>query len=71
MICGVNRKINSDDLVDAAGVAEVLGLGHRNSVRTYRSRYDDFPAPVWTSDGGRCVLWLRSDVQRWAAGRRS
>ena len=32
-----------DALIDAGEVASILGLAHRNSVSTYRSRYVDFP----------------------------
>ena len=51
------------DLVDAAEVAQVLGLSHRNSVSVYRRRYDDFPQPV--VEKSRCLLWLRADVESW------
>ena len=32
----------------AQGVADTIGLSHRDSVRTYRSRYEDFP--TWVVD---------------------
>ena len=57
--------VNLDDLVDAADVAEIIGVKHATSVTLYRRRYDDFPEPVWASRGGRCQVWLRSDVERW------
>jgi hypothetical protein len=50
--------------VDATEIAALLGLSHRNSVSTYRARYDDFPAPV--VEKGRCLLWRRRDVITWA-----
>lgn len=59
-------KVKLDDLLDTAQVAALLGLARRSAVTTYRKRYPDFPAPVRTSDGGRCLLWLRQDVERWA-----
>jgi predicted DNA-binding transcriptional regulator AlpA len=58
--------LDVDDLIDAAGVAALLGLSQRNSVRTYRTRYPSFPEPVVDMGAGRCLLWLRSEVQRWA-----
>lgn len=64
------RLVDLDDIIDSAGVAEHLGLSHSNSVGTYRSRYPDFPPPVLDLGSGRCRLWLRSDVEAWAAGRR-
>lgn len=60
------EKVVLADLLESAQVAALLGLGGANGVRVYRSRYTDFPAPVRTSDGGRCLLWLRQDVEAWA-----
>jgi predicted DNA-binding transcriptional regulator AlpA len=62
--------IDPDDLLDAHGVAEVLGLSHSTSVATYRRRHADFPRPVVDLGTGRCLLWLRSDVEQWLAARR-
>lgn len=67
----MGRTVDLDDLTDATGVAEALGLGHRNSVRTYRSRYDDFPEPIVNFGSGRCLLWLRSEVEAWRRSRRA
>lgn len=60
----VAKRINLDDLIDADGVREALGLENVGTVYTYRRRYDDFPAPV--IDRGRGSLWSRRDVKRWA-----
>lgn len=57
------------DLVDAQTVAELLGLASRGAVSVYRSRYDDFPVPVIDMGRGRPMLWLRADVENWAAHR--
>ena len=62
-------RIDPADLVDAHEVAEILGLATNRAVSTYRQRYDDFPAPVVVKGTGKCVLWLRADVQRWAKAR--
>ena len=61
-------KIDPEDLIDAGEVAELLGLARRQAVSTYRSRYADFPAPVIEKNSGKCALWLRRDVERWAGG---
>lgn len=61
----VGRVIAVDDLVDAAAVASMLGLKHKNSVATYLHRYQDFPRPVVDTESGRCRLWSRTDVQAW------
>lgn len=71
----MGRTVDLDDLTDAAGIAAILDLSHRTSVGIYRKRYDDFPEPVVDMGSGRCLLWLRSEVEAWqrkrAASRRS
>lgn len=57
--------VNTDDLVDANEVADILGLTHRNSVSTYLRRYDDFPQPIIERSGGRTRLWVRTDIEHW------
>ena len=59
-------KIDPAELVDANDVAALLGLARRQAVSTYRSRYPDFPEPVF--ERSQCVLWLRSEIERWGAG---
>ena len=66
----MGRKVDLDNLIDAAGVADLLGLGQRNSVRTYRTRYADVPEPVVDMGSGRCLLWLRTDIESWVKSRR-
>lgn len=59
--------MDPQDLVDAAEVAELLGLRHRNSVSTYMRRYQDFPRPLVERGARRGRFWARADVQQWAA----
>lgn len=56
-----------DHLIDANGVAEILGLSHRNTVSVYQHRYADMPRPVREFGDRRVKLWLRRDIERWAA----
>lgn len=63
-------KVNTEDLISAADVAEILGLSHYNTVTTYLRRYDDFPRPVVDLSRGRIRLWLRQDIEKWKRGRR-
>lgn len=58
-----------DDLVDASEVAGILGLSSARSVAVYRARYADFPIPAVMKASGKCVLWLRGDIEAWAKGR--
>lgn len=62
-------KVDPSDLLDSNEVAQVLGLSSSTAVSTYRSRYADFPVPVLAKGSGKCVLWLRRDVEAWAARR--
>jgi predicted DNA-binding transcriptional regulator AlpA len=59
-------KVNTEDLIDAREVADILGLTHSNSVSTYQRRYQDMPRPVVTRGQGRTLLWLRPEIEEWA-----
>jgi predicted DNA-binding transcriptional regulator AlpA len=67
-------RIETEDLIDSHGVAEILQLSSPRAVSTYRARHADFPAPAVDMGAGRCLLWLRQDIEAWASahpGRRS
>ena len=57
-------KVDTAELLDATEVAVALKLSQRSAVSVYRAQYPDFPAPL--IEKGRCVLWLRADITRWA-----
>ena len=59
--------VATEDLMDAQAVADVLRLSHRNSVSLYQRRYDDMPRPVVDLGDGRVKLWLRPEIESWAA----
>ena len=63
----MSPKVDTEDLIDAQGVADVLDLSHRNTVSQYQRRYADMPRPVIDLGEGRVKLWLRPDIERWAA----
>jgi predicted DNA-binding transcriptional regulator AlpA len=65
----MGRLVRTDDLIDAQGVADVLGLSHRNTVSKYQHRYPEMPRPVVIFAKGRTRLWLRSEVERWQEHR--
>lgn len=65
----MGRMVDLDDIIDSAGVADVVGLSRASNVSTYRNRYDDFPEPVLGADG-RCPMWLRSEIVAWDRVRR-
>jgi len=58
--------VATEDLIDARGVADILGLSAPNTVSVYQHRYDDMPRPVVTLGRGRCMLWLRPEIEQWA-----
>ena len=68
-LASVSRKVAIDDLIDARGVAELLGLAHYNTVSVYQHRYEDMPRPVLDLGKDRIKLWLRPEIERWAAER--
>jgi predicted DNA-binding transcriptional regulator AlpA len=65
----MTRMVALNDLLDAHGVAEVLGLSHYNTVSVYQHRYEDMPRPVLDLGKGRIKLWLRPEVEKWKASQ--
>lgn len=64
-------RVDTNDLIDANGIAELLDLSHRNTVSVYQRRYPEMPRPVVDLGSGRTKLWLRSDIEAWSRrGRR-
>ena len=64
------KLIDPGNLIDSQGIADLLGLNRRSSVSVYRSRYADFPCPIVDMGAGRCLLWLRADIEAWVRARR-
>jgi len=65
----MGRKVDTDELIDAHGVADLLGLAQRNTVSLYQRRYPEMPRPVVDLGRGRCKMWLESEILRWQADR--
>jgi glutathione-regulated potassium-efflux system ancillary protein KefG len=65
----VSRYLDPGDLIDAQGVAELLGLAQRNTVSAYQRRYPAMPRPVVDLGQGRCKLWLRTEIEAWRSER--
>lgn len=63
----MGNKIDPDDLISPAEVAPIIGLANSSGVSVYRRRFEDFPVPM--IEKGRCVLWLRADIEAWAKRR--
>jgi len=62
----MSPRVATEDLLDAQGVADILGLSHRNTVFQYQRRYDDMPKPAVDLGEGRVKLWVRPQIERWA-----
>ena len=65
----MGRKVDVDELIDAQGIADMLGLAQRNTVSLYQRRYSDMPRPVVDLGKGRCKMWVRSEMARWGRDR--
>jgi len=63
----VAKKVDPDELVGMDEIATMIGLSNPRGVSVYRRRHGDFPPPV--IEKGRCVLWLRADIEAWARRR--
>ncbi len=66
MLASVSPLVDTDDLIDARGVAEILGLAQPGNVSLYQRRHPDMPRPVVNLGRGRCKLWLRPEIELWA-----
>lgn len=65
----MGERIYKKDVIDAQGVADLLGLAQRNSVSLYQRRYPDMPRPVIDMGRGRCKLWSKAEILGWARSR--
>ena len=63
----MSPEVSTADLIDARGIADLLGYAHRNTVSVYQKRYPDMPRPVIDMGKGRPMLWLRSEIVAWAS----
>jgi len=63
------RLVDLDDLIDANGVSEILGLAQRNTVSQYQKKYVDMPRPVIDLGHGRCKMWSRKAIEQWVYTR--
>ena len=67
----MSPEVNTEDLIDSHGVAEILGLAHINSVSAYLKRYPDMPRAVVEFGRGRTRIWLKPEIVEWARSRGS
>ena len=60
----MGKKVDVDDLVDAAEIARRLGVKRPQVVHDWRRRHDDFPQPV--THLGNSYVWLWPEINHWA-----
>jgi predicted DNA-binding transcriptional regulator AlpA len=60
----MGRKVDVDQLVSSAEIAERLGVKRLQVVHDWRHRHPDFPRPVAVL--GRTFVWEWPDVEAWA-----
>jgi len=60
----MGRKIDVDQLVGAAEIAQRLGVKRPQVVHDWRRRHADFPEPVAVLE--QAMVWSWPDVARWA-----
>jgi predicted DNA-binding transcriptional regulator AlpA len=63
-VAGVSRTVLVENLIDAPGIADRLGLRQVQTVHSWVARYPDFPAPLCVL--GRVRIWDWSEVKAWA-----
>jgi len=66
----MSPNVDTEDLIDARDVADMLGLTHRNAVSEYQRRYPDMPRPVVDLGVGKPRLWSRKAIIVWARANR-
>ncbi len=57
-------KVDSEELVGAAEIAQRLGLAQAQTVHLWRRRYPEFPQPVAALK--QALVWHWPDVLKWA-----
>lgn len=60
----VGRSVEVENLIEAQGIADRLGLKQRQTIDSWIDRHDDFPAPL--GQWGRTRLWDWLEVEAWA-----
>ena len=60
----MGRKVDVDELVGAAEIAQRLGVKRRHVVHDWHRRHADFPEPV--AELQQAMVWSWPDVARWA-----
>lgn len=60
----MGRRLDVDQLVGAAEIADRLGVSNSQVIHVWRYRHPDFPQPVTTLK--TAMIWYWPDVRAWA-----
>jgi hypothetical protein len=60
----IGKKVDVDDLVGAAEIAERLGVKRPHLIHDWRRRHPDFPQPVVELKG--TLIWDWRELKHWA-----
>lgn len=60
----MGRKVDLDNLVGAAEIAQRLGVKRPHLIHDWRRRHPEFPRPVLELTG--ILVWEWKDVEVWA-----
>jgi len=58
------RRVDVDQLVGAAEIAERVGVSNSRVIHVWRGRHTDFPEPITRLK--TAMIWCRLDVEKWA-----
>jgi len=60
----MGRRVDVEQLVGAAEIAERLGVANSQVIHVWRGRHPDFPEPITKLK--TAMIWYWPDVERWA-----
>ena len=63
-IAVMGRRVDVDQLVGAAEIAERLGVSNSQVIHVWRGRHHDFPEPITRLK--TAMIWYWPDVEKWA-----
>jgi hypothetical protein len=64
MVAAMGRRVDVDQLVGAAEIAERLGVSNSQVIHVWRGRHPDFPEPITKLK--TAMIWYWPDVEKWA-----
>lgn len=66
MVPVMGRRVDVDQLVGAAEIADRLGVSNSQVIHVWRGRHAEFPLPITKLK--TAMIWYWPDVEKWAIG---